>query len=66
MKTAALIYFNDGTTMAQARAVIQAVQKQLQRGEFQSRRRAVNHCRIEHVTVDEYDPDIGGPVWYIP
>lgn len=58
IKVAAIIYFEDGTTLNDAKKVLMDLKKKLD-----NERKGVH---IDHGIVDQYDPECGAPVWYIP
>ncbi len=64
MKVAALVYFEEGTTVKQAETIIRETQLQL--GEVVFPLDSCTGARIDRAVVREYHPDHGEPVWYIP
>jgi hypothetical protein len=64
MAVAALVYFEDGTTVSQAKAVLRDLKDTLD-----NHQHPLDECdgaAIDHAIINEYDPQYGGPVWYIP
>jgi len=63
-KVAALVYFEEGTTLAGAKKALGFLKDALERDIV------IPHpekpCQLDHAIVNEYDPEMGGPVWYIP
>ena len=61
MRVAALVYFEDGTTAARAKTLLSDLKDQLD-----DHPEPYDGAAIEYAVVNEYDPAIGAPVWYIP
>jgi hypothetical protein len=55
---AALVYFEPGTTAEDVKQLLEILKQRIEekgKGPF-----------IDHAIVNEYDPQYGSPVWYIP
>lgn len=56
-RVAAILYFEEGCTVDEVKAMLQKVAKEAQKGD--------GPC-FNRMTVDGYNPEWGSPVWYIP
>ena len=63
-RVAALVYFEDGTTLEQAATVLREMKTTLDNHEHANE--SLRGCAVENAVVNEYDSEIGSPVWYIP
>ena len=61
---AAIVYFEHGTTTAEAKAILSDLKTKLDDPKTADPK--YNGATIDHGIVNEYDDQYGSPVWYIP
>ena len=61
-RVAALVYLNDGVTLAEAKKLLDEFARRYRVRSFDPK----SPSAVGHTHIEEYDPDFGGPVWYIP